>query len=63
MESNKEVPLQNITEPVVRMQTGTSIVEGESFKSKPAMIDDIKNSPHKKEPVVIPLNIEALDKM
>ena len=62
MESNKDVQLQNISEPVVRMQTGTSIVEGESFKSKQAILDDIKNSPHKKESVPIPLDSDSPDK-
>ena len=62
MESNKEIPRQNITEPVVRMLTGTSNFENESFKSKPAIFEETKTSPHKIPLIPAPLNIEALDK-
>ena len=61
MESNKELPKYNISEPVVRMQTGTSAIENESSKSKNHPTEEIKYSIFKRNSISVPLEFGESD--
>ena len=43
------------------MQTGTSNIENESFKSKPAVLDEFKNPYQVKDSMPITFEIDNLD--